>query len=125
MLEQALRRRILAEMGYPTLRWRGRAPAPSAPAPALPERPAQALASADPVTDPLWTALLRAVGAVDLDTAELGWERRQDGPAFDFDGPILRINLEQLRRQPRAKRELWKTLRALRRQLAGPAPRRR
>lgn len=67
--------------------------------------------------DPLWQALLRAAGAETVDPATLGWEERLHGPAFDFDGPTLRINLIALRQQPAAKRALWKTLRALRRSL--------
>lgn len=67
--------------------------------------------------DPFWQALLQAAGAPRSDPATLGWEERLDGPAFDFDGPTLRINPIALRQQPQAKRALWKTLRALRRRL--------
>lgn len=112
------RRRILGEMGLAPLRWRGRpsaVPAAAEPPPA-PTKPTQA--ARGPMSDPLWQALLRAVGTTATDPATLGWEERLDGPPFEFDGPTLRINPIALRQQPRAKRALWKTLRALRRRLA-------
>jgi hypothetical protein len=122
MLAHRQRQRMLVEMGYQPLRWRGR----TAPPATQPEReagaalPAAAAAAqaAGRCADPLWQALLRAAGAAHLDPQALGWEERLDGPAFDFDGPTLRINPIALRRQPQAKRALWKTLRALRRRLA-------
>lgn len=127
MLGQHHRQRMLAEMGYAPLRWRGRAAArppaePVAPASAAPVR--QPPAARGALGDPLWQALLRAAGSEHIDPAALGWEERLQGPAFDFDGPTLRINPIALRRQPEAKRALWKTLRALRRRLSGAEPRR-
>lgn len=123
MLAQTQRQRMLAEMGYTPLRWRGRAPAAaSAPISAAPVRP-QSQPARGARGDPLWQALLVAAGAAHLDPAALGWEERLDGPAFDFDGPTLRINPIALRRQPEAKRALWKTLRALRRRLSAGEPR--
>jgi hypothetical protein len=127
MLAQNHRQRMLAEMGYTPLRWRGRAAAPrvqpprDAPLEAAAAPPAQP--APGPGDDPLWLALLRAAGAAHLDPKSLGWEQRLQGPPFDFDGPTLRINPIALRDQPQAKRALWKTLRALRRQWAHPAPR--
>ncbi|MCK7593632.1 hypothetical protein [Pseudomarimonas salicorniae] len=124
-LSPSLRLRMLAEMGYQPLRWRGRAlpgaatRAAEAPATQASGRtPAPARHRGGAASDPLWQALLLAAGAAHLDPATLGWEERLEGPAFDFDGPTLRINPIALRRQPQAKRALWKTLRALRRRLA-------
>lgn len=119
MLDPALRQRMLVEMGYRPLRWRGRAPAPVAtPEASAPTNRSGAAAVPGGQVDPIWRSLLRAVGAEHMDLQSLGWEERLDGPAFDFDGPTLRINPIALRRQPQAKRALWRTLRALRRRLA-------
>lgn len=112
---------MLREMGYQPLRWRER---PVAAAPTAADSPRSPAATAGhpayrrgAVSDPFWQALLVAAGAEQADPATLGWEERLEGPAFDFDGPTLRINPIALRQQPAAKRALWRTLRALRRRL--------
>jgi hypothetical protein len=112
MLSSASRHIYLREMGYQPLRLRAQAPAastsPTADAP--PATPGAPRA----VVDPLWAALLAAAAASGARLTDLGWEERLAGPAFDFDGPTLRINPIALRQQPAAKRALWKTLRSLR-----------
>lgn len=132
MLSSEQRARFLREMGYQPLRLRGvggALPASANPAPS--RSPASSTAATAPqvassaVTagprDPLLRALLAAAGAATAQPVELGWEERLTGPAFDFDGPTLRINPIALRQQPAAKRALWKTLRSLRaRRLHGP-----
>lgn len=132
MLSSEQRARFLREMGYQPLRLRGVGGALPASANLAPPRsPASSTAATAPqvassaVTagprDPLLRALLAAAGAATAQPAELGWEERLTGPAFDFDGPTLRINPIALRQQPAAKRALWKTLRSLRaRRLHGP-----
>lgn len=64
----------------------------------------------------LWTALLRACDATPADAEALGWKQACTEQAFAFVGAELHFNLSLLRRQPAAKRALWRTLRALRRQ---------
>lgn len=133
MLSSDQRARYLREMGYQPLRLRGAGGASAATTHVQPAQSASgastsstpsASAAARPhvgVADPLLRALLSAAGAADALPAELGWEERLTGPAFDFDGPTLRINPIALRQQPAAKRALWKTLRSLRaRRLHGP-----
>ena len=126
MLSSDQRARYLREMGYQPLRLRGTGgPAVATPQgePALsrgrtstPAAPSSSAAATPPsaVSDPLLRALLGAAGAASARPAELGWEERLTGPAFDFDGPTLRFNPIALRQQPAAKRALWKTLRSLR-----------
>lgn len=65
---------------------------------------------------PLLDALMAAAGAADSSPESLGWRLRDDGEAFAFEGADLWLNLSALRRTPSAKRALWRTLRALRRQ---------
>ena len=133
MLSSDQRTRYLREMGYQPLRLRGAGGSPAAAtreqaaqsaSPAGTSSTAAASAANRPhavVADPLLRALLGAAGAATAQPAELGWEERLTGPAFDFDGPTLRINPIALRQQPAAKRALWKTLRSLRaRRLHGP-----
>ncbi|GIX36018.1 MAG: hypothetical protein KatS3mg126_1797 [Lysobacteraceae bacterium] len=117
MLPRASRRRILVEMGYRPL-YRRAGPTTRAP---LPAEAVSAPVAARPPADPLWQALLRAAGAEGEDPATLGWRETLHGPAFDFDGPVLRINPLALRKDPSAKRTLWRTLRVLRRQRLGKA----
>jgi hypothetical protein len=64
----------------------------------------------------LWTALLHACDAEPADAEVLGWKQSCIDQAFAFVGAELHFNLSLLRRQPAAKRALWRTLRALRRQ---------
>jgi hypothetical protein len=133
MLSSEQRGRYLREMGYQPLRLRGAGSAPVAALSVQPTRsgsvagtpattpPPTPTACHAGVADPLVRALLGAAGAATAQPAELGWEERLTGPAFDFDGPTLRINPIALRQQPAAKRALWKTLRSLRaRRLHGP-----
>lgn len=121
MLDDAHRQLLLREMGYTLWRQRDRSALGNAPATAgalaaataLADRPSAPLPHA---TDPLWRALLLACAAVDASADSLGWEARTHGPAIEFDGPTLRLNLQALRADGAAKRALWKTLRGLRRQ---------
>ena len=80
---------------------------------AAPSRRGQAAARPTPG---LLDALLQAAGAGNRDLAALGWRLREDGAPFAFEGAELMLNLDALRRTPAAKRTLWRTLRALRRQ---------
>lgn len=105
--------RLLQGMGYTLLRRAdtpragvaepraGEAPAPEAPA----------LNQAGQAPHPLWTQILHALGGP-ADRA--GLFLVESGPALQFDGPRLGLNLDALRQDPDAKRRLWQTLRALR-----------
>lgn len=64
----------------------------------------------------LWIALLHACDAEPAEAEALGWKQSCTDQAFAFVGAELHFNLSLLRRQPAAKRALWRTLRALRRQ---------
>lgn len=111
----------LREMGYQPLRLRPQAaPVAATNAPTTGPLPASA-GSAAASAPPLWQALLRACEASSEDVAGLGWELADDGIAFAFAGPRLRIDPTALRADPQAKRQLWRTLRALRRQRCRPA----
>lgn len=117
------RERWLRAMGYTpwTLRAGGEA-SPAIP-PATPTRtpdenaaPSRRGQAAARPTPGLLDALLQAAGAGNRDLAALGWRLREDGAPFAFEGAELMLNLDALRRTPAAKRTLWRTLRALRRQ---------
>lgn len=86
-------------------------PARAGPATTQPNR----VSTADAGTA-LWTALLRACDAEPAEAEALGWKQSCIDQAFAFVGAELHFNLSLLRRQPAAKRALWRTLRALRRQ---------
>lgn len=100
----------------------GAAPAASPPAQAASVRPAAA-APARPEAegrvatpaDRLWNAVL-AAAALSPERAEHNRVRRAaSGVPFEYLADELWIDPQALARQPRAKRTLWKTLRALRR----------
>lgn len=112
------RERWLRAMGYTPWVLRGRADAAA-------HRPKDAevtgAEAADPPQSgagphPLLDALLAAAGATGSNPESLGWRLRDEGEAFAFEGADLWLNLAALSRTPSAKRALWRTLRALRRQ---------
>ncbi len=121
----ATRARLLEAMGYQVL---VRADAAAA-APAQAAAEASATRSAAPVdpapvhraapviasTDRLWNALLVA-GAMDPLRAEAnGLRLTSNGVAVEYVRDELWIDPQALRRDPGAKRALWKALRSLRR----------
>ena len=116
-------RRLLEAMGYELLH---RAVAPAGVAAATvqsaatteKDRPSRPLAAATPsvgpaiaTESPLWSHVLRALGGP---PERAGLFLLDAGPALQFDGPRLGLNLAALREDPDAKRRLWRTLRELR-----------
>jgi hypothetical protein len=117
----ALQRRLLEGMGYELLQ---RVAAPTSAsgagaAAALPiDQPAPSSGEANPTNarakasdSPLWSHILRALGGP---PERAGLFLVDEGPALQFDGPRLGLNLDALRRDAEAKRRLWRTLRELR-----------
>lgn len=105
--------RLLQGMGYTLLR---RADAPRAGVAEQPvdEPPAQAeagQAEGAAQVHPLWPQILHALGGP---AERAGLFLVDSGPALQFDGPRLGLNLDALRQDADAKRRLWQTLRALR-----------
>jgi len=117
----AEQQRLLQGMGYTLLR---RADAPRAPSQVAEPEPvfqpagsgAATAAPAQPsaAPHPLWSQILLALNAP---PERAGLFLADSGPALQFEGDRLGLNLDALRRDPVAKRRLWQTLRALR-----PAP---
>ncbi len=104
--------RLLQGMGYTLLR-RADAPRPGVAEPQADDATTPA-AQAQPEASqphPLWLQILQALGGP-AERADLYLVDR--GPALQFDGPRLGLNLDALRHDADAKRRLWQTLRALR-----------
>lgn len=119
----AQQRRLLEAMGYVLLQ-RLAPPLPAAEvaagaqAPAPSERPVPHAGDSTPIAPldaardaPLWSHILRALGGP---PERAGLFLVEQGPALQFDGPRLGLNLAALRQDPEAKRRLWRTLRELR-----------
>lgn len=108
----AEQRRLLQGMGYALLQRTG-APASAEAKPAIAANqttePAQTFSPA--AAHPLWAQILRALGGP---AERAGLFELESGPALQFDGPRLGINLRALRDDADAKRRLWQTLRDLR-----------
>ena len=110
-------RRLLQGMGYAVLQHARDAAPAAARSPVPANRVAEPQpASAEPASHPLWTQILRALGGP---AERAGLFEVDSGPALQFDGPRLGINLMALRGDPAAKRRLWQTLRDLRPDPAG------
>jgi hypothetical protein len=81
------------------------------------DAPAMAAASPAAASPPpgLWGAVLAAAGLDAAGAERAGVRRASTGVAIAFRDDELWIDPQALRGDPRAKRALWKTLRALRR----------
>ena len=105
-------RRLLQGMGYTLLQRVGASAPAETNAMAGASRAAEPEPTrATPAAHPLWTQILRALGGP---AERAGLFEVESGPALQFDGPRLGINLMALREDPAAKRRLWQTLRDLR-----------
>jgi hypothetical protein len=109
--------RLLQAMGYTLLQRRSPAEAGdgAGAAPASPATTTAANAGDAGAAPALWNAVLAAAG-LDATRAEAcGLRRVANGIAFGHHDDELWIDLQALRGDARAKRALWRTLRALRR----------
>jgi hypothetical protein len=92
----------------------------AAPVETVPDRspavPAPVVAgAAAPPPRSLWSAVLAAAGLDEMAAERTGVRQATTGVAVAFRDDELWIDAQALRCDPRAKRTLWKTLRALRR----------